>query len=438
MRPVNVLTMILAGGIGERLYPLTANRSKPSVPFGGNFRIIDFTMMNCVLSGLRSIHLLTQYHSLSLGRHKNARWNFFSPELGEFVEIVPPKLRTATGFYHGTADAIYRNLDLLDRYRPDVVLVLSGDHVYRADYRRFIDSHLESDADVTVLTDRVDEETASSFGVLRLGDGGTIERFVEKPKDPGTYAVEGKCQINLGVYCFQTKFLVERLISDSKRNTAHDFGKNILPRSVEEGRVSSCPLEAICPDPTSYWRDVGTIDGYFESTMDLLRTPPAFDLRDSRWPPGSRFFEWLPAKFPGSRPPGDPLPATQNLISSGCEVTPSSVDRSVLSPGVHIGQGSEIEECIIFSGVNIGKGVKMRRVIVDEGVHIPDGAEIRDGVHCGQFTSSPSGVVVVASGYRFDEPNSPKVTVTRKAARKPAASRKSRKTKSRPAERTAS
>ena len=254
MRPTKVLTMVLAGGIGERLYPLTANRSKPAVPFGGNFRIVDFTLMNCVLSGLRSIHLLTQYHSQSLGHHKNERWNFLSPELGEFVEIVPPKLRSATGFYHGTADALYRNLELLDRYRPDVVLVLSGDHIYRADYSRFIESHLRNDADISVLTDRIEEREASAFGVIPQTEHGRIQQFVEKPEDPLPYAVDGKCLINLGVYCFQTQFLVERLVTDSKRNTAHDFGKNILPDSLDSGVVMSCPLENICPDERPYWR----------------------------------------------------------------------------------------------------------------------------------------------------------------------------------------
>lgn len=405
MKAAEVLTMILAGGRGERLYPLTANRSKPAVPFGGNFRIIDFTIMNCVLSDLRSIHLLTQYHSLSLGRHKNERWNFLSTELGEFIELVPPKLRTSTGFYHGTADAIYRNLDLLERYRPDLVLVLSGDHIYRADYRRFIDSHLKEGADVTVLTGRVNEEEASSFGVIRLGEGRQVREFVEKPGNPTPYASNGRCLINLGVYCFQTEFLVQQLVSDSKKKTAHDFGKNILPQCHDRGKVYSCPLETICPDESAYWRDVGTIDGYFQCSMDLPEDPPAFDLLDARWPRYSRFHEWLPAKFPGSRKSG--VAAGRNLISSGCDVTAAHVDRSVLSPGVRIAEGSEIEECILFPGVEIGKDVRLRRVIVEEGVHIPDRVDISAAHGSADFTTSPGGVVVVSMGYRFDEPSSP-------------------------------
>lgn len=404
MRPVNVLTMVLAGGAGERLYPLTAHRSKPAVPFGGNYRIIDFTLMNCILSGLRNIHLLSQYHSLSLGRHKSKRWNFLSPELGEYVELVPPKLRTRTGFYQGTADAVYRNLDLLEYYRPDVVLVLSGDHIYRADYTRFIESHLSNDADATVLTGSVDEEEARSFGVICLEEDGRIGSFVEKPSDPAPYAASGKCLINLGVYCFQTSFLVHQLIEDSKKRTAHDFGKNILPNALRKGVLVSCPLEAICPDKTPYWRDVGTIDSYFQATMDLLDTPPAFALRDPRWPAGSRFFEWLPAKFPGASSSGKSLPARRNLISSGCDVAPASVERSVLSQGVYIDEGSRIEECILFSGVRIGKRVHLERVIVDEGVEIPDGVKIGPETDRRSFTTSEEGVTIVPAGYRFDEP----------------------------------
>lgn len=396
--------MILAGGRGKRLYPLTANRSKPSVPFGGNFRIVDFTIMNCVLSGLRSIHLLTQYHSVSLDRHRNERWNFLSPELGEFIEIDPPKMRTTTGYYNGTADAIYRNLDLLESHRADLVLVLSGDHIYRADYRRFIESHVKRDADVTVLTGRVGVEQANAFGVIRLGENGRIEHFIEKPTDPLPYATDGSCQINLGVYCFQAEFLVHQLVSDSKKNTAHDFGKNILPDCLDAGAMHSCPLETVCPDDRPYWRDVGTIDSYFQSNMDLLGSPPAFDLRDTRWPRESRFHKWLPTRFPSSCRTVE-APAG-NLVSSGCDVAAACLEKSVLSPGVVIGEDCEVRESIVFSGVTLGRGVKLRRVIVEEGVYIPDGVEISRETGGADFTTSPGGVVVVSAGYRFDEPTS--------------------------------
>ena len=404
MRPVNVLTMILAGGIGTRLYPLTSQRSKPAVPFGGNFRIIDFALMNCVLSGLRKIHLLTQYHSHSLGEHASRRWNFLSPEMGEGIHLVPPKMRTSTGYYQGTADAIFRNLDLLEQHRPDVVLVLSGDHIYRADYSRFIDAHVSSDADVTVLTGAVPVDEASAFGVVELGEGGRICSFVEKPEDPSPYALGDDCLINLGVYCFQTDFLVKRLAEDAKRSSAHDFGKNILPRSLDLGDIVSCTMDVICPDDRPYWRDVGTLDSYFQANMDLLDGPPPFELRDCRWPESARFHEWMPslqtvrAEIDGKTVIG------KNLISSGSIVEDSSIVRSILSPGVRVGAGCELEECILLPGVQIGEGCRLHRVIVEEGVQIPPGTAIGTGGDAHLHTTSEGGVVVVNAGYRFDAP----------------------------------
>ncbi len=404
MRPVKVLTMILAGGVGERLYPLTAQRSKPAVPFGGNFRIIDFTLMNCVLSGLRDIHLLTQYHSLSLGEHKSRRWNFLSAELGEGIEIVPPKMRTSTGYYQGTADAIYRNLDLLERHRPDIVLVLSGDHVYRADYSRFIDAHLESDADITVLTGAVPEEEASSFGVVQLGKKGNIESFVEKPKDPSPYVIDGNCLINLGVYCFDTDFLVKRLAEDSKKKSAHDFGKNILPTSLELGSVVSCTMDVICPDDRPYWRDVGTIDSYFQANMDLLDGPAPFRLRDGRWATGSRFHEWLPARQTVHAEIDGETVIGANLLSSATSIEDATIVRSILSQGVRVGAGSELVETILMPDVEIEGDCRLRRVIVEEGARIPRGTHIGVDESSCQHTRSADGVVVVSSNYRFDAP----------------------------------
>lgn len=397
MRPIKTLSMILAGGIGERLYPLTSNRCKPAVPFGGNFRIIDFTLMNCVLSGLRNVQVLTQYHTQSLSLHRSDRWNFLASELGEGIELVPPKMRIATGVYQGTADAIYRNLDILDRARPDVVLILSGDHVYRADYQRFIDSHLEREADVSVLTGSVDPSEASSFGIVNIAPGGKIVRFVEKPSDPSPYAIDGKCLINLGVYVFNTRFLVERLVADAKKKTAHDFGKNILPMSVERGSVQSCPFEAICPDEKAYWRDVGSIDSYFATSMDLLASPPAFNLMDRRWPRTSRFREWVPARYSTSARIDGRTVQGSNLVSSGVNIEGSQVVSSILSPRVSIGKGCELEDCIIFPDAEIGEGTKLRRVIVEEGVKIPPGMRIGSDWESGEFTVSRGGVVVIGA-----------------------------------------
>jgi glucose-1-phosphate adenylyltransferase len=396
--------MVLAGGIGERLYPLTSNRAKPAVIFGGTFRILDFTLMNCVLSGFRGIHVLTQYHARSLNRHKAERWSFLASELGEYIDLVPPKMRGASGYYQGTADALYRNLDLLDRSRPDLVLVLSGDHVYRADYGRFIDAHLARDADATVLTGRVDEKEASAFGVVTAAEDGRITRFVEKPADPSPYSEDGQVLVNLGVYCFQTRFLVQQLVADAKRKTAHDFGKNILPAALERGAaVSSCPLEVISPDAIPYWRDVGSIDSYFQASMDLLRAPPPFDLTDPRWPAESRFHEWVPARVAAAARLGERTVHGRNLVSSGVQIDLSEVVSSIFSPRVRVGRGCELEECILFPGVEVGDGAALHRVIVEEGVSVPSGARIGFGRDSEQFTTSPGGVVVISASYRFAE-----------------------------------
>jgi glucose-1-phosphate adenylyltransferase len=399
--------MILAGGIGERLYPLTSNRAKPAVIFGGSFRILDFTLMNCVGSGFRRIHVLTQYHAQSLNRHKAERWSFLSSEMGEYIDLVPPKMRAASGYYQGTADALFRNLDLLDRSRPDLVLVLSGDHVYRADYRRFIDAHLAQEADITVLTGWVDEKEASSFGVVSAAADGRITRFMEKPADPSPYAENGRVLVNLGVYCFGTKFLVQQLVADAKRKTAHDFGRNILPASLEIGGVWSCPLEVVSPDPMPYWRDVGSIDSYFQANMDLLAAPAPFELTDPRWPPESRFHEWVPARVAVSARLGSSTVHGRNLISSGVQIEHSEAVNSIFSPRVRVGRGCELEECILFPGAEVGDGAALRRVIVEEGVSVPAGARIGFGRDAEQFTTSPGGVVVISASYRFGEAEGP-------------------------------
>jgi glucose-1-phosphate adenylyltransferase len=401
MRSVNVLTMLLAGGVGERLFPLTTNRCKPTVPFGGNFRIIDFTLMNCVLSGMRRIHILSQYHSHSIHRHTMERWNFLSREMGEFIDMVPPKLREASTHYRGTADAIYRNIDLLEAYRPDVVLILSGDHVYRADYERLVDTHVQRDADITVLTGETDPSEASSFGVVNIGEDGRIVQFVEKPANPLPYAVNGRNLINLGVYCFETKFLVQQLVADAKQKTAHDFGKNILPGALDRGRVLACPLEVISPDGNPYWRDVGTIDSYFETSMDLVRTPASFELKDPRWSSDSRLKEWAPARLSARACIQGEWVVGRNLIASGVETDDAHVVNSILSPEVRVGQDAELEECVVFPGVTIGPGAKIRHAIIEEGVEVPAGLRIGFGGDESRFLMSAGGVTVISKGAVF-------------------------------------
>ena len=352
--------------------------------------------MNCLFSDLRRIHILAQYHAQSLYHHQMARWNFLARELGEYIEIVPPKLRAATTHYRGTADAVYRNLGILDTARPDVVLILSGDHVYRADYKKFIETHVQRDADVTVLTSSVNVGEASSFGVVEIADDSRISGFAEKPADPSIYSRDGRCLINLGVYCFQTRFLVEQLVADAKRKTAHDFGKNILPTALRSGLVVSSPLELICPDRIPYWRDVGTLDSYFDASMDLLRTPAAFDVRDPRWPETSRFNEWVPARCASKASIGGKTVTGRNLVASGVEIEDAQVVNSILSPRVRVERDAELEECVLLPGVQIGRGAKLRRVIVEEGVRIPAGVRIGFGGDSEDFLTSPRGVVAVS------------------------------------------
>lgn len=392
----NVLTMVLAGGKGQRLFPLTAHRSKPSVPFGGSYKIIDFTLMNCVMSGIRSMYVLTQYHSCSLNSHISERWGFVSAEMGEFIEILPPKLRSPSAVYKGTADSIYCNLEILEAKRPDVVLILSGDHVYRADYAAMIDQHLKTGSDVTVLCGEVGTDEASEFGVVETGVDGAISNFVEKPKDPEPYAENGICKINLGVYCFDTRFLVQRLVADAKRQTAHDFGKNILPESVRIGRVQPCSFPQISPGK-AYWRDVGSIDSYFQCHQDLLDEEPEFELLDPRWPAGSRLRDSIPVKMSNR----GVVERGWSLISGGVEIDRSRVIRSVISPRVKIGQDATVDHCVVFEGVRIGAKARVRNAIIDEGVTIPDGAVIGYGNDLGQFKVSSGGVIVIDRGYQF-------------------------------------
>ncbi len=391
-----LVVMLLAGGMGERLFPITADRSKPAVPFGGTFRIIDFTLNNCVMSGIRRVYVLTQYHTLSLSRHLRERWSFLPKELGQFIEAVPSKMRTPTGLYQGTADAIFRNLDILEEHRPEMVLILSGDHVYRADYEALLRHHVETGADATVLTGQIEQSEACRFGVIRCAAGGRIEGFVEKPCDPRPLADEmGMCSINLGIYCFNTRFLVQRLVADAKKKTAHDLGKNILPAAVELGKVYSLPLGSVSLGMSPYWRDVGNIDSFFASSMDLLEEPPAFDLRDPRWPAGSRFEEWLPARVVT----GDDAPAA-SLISPSAVIDRASLSRVIVSPGVRVEESCSIESSILFNGVQVGRGAKLRKAIVEEGVSIPAGVSIGFGEDR-DHARSPGGVVVIARGHPF-------------------------------------
>ncbi len=399
MLPVNVLTLILAGGTGTRLRPLTLRRCKPAVPFGGDFRVIDFTLMSCVSSGVGAIYVLTQHRSEILESHFNGRWKSFSSarnSCATSLTTLPPKKGEA---YVGTADAVYKNLELLKL--RDAVLVLSGDHVYHANYQKLISAHLDRNADVTLLTGEVPAGEAASFGVLQVSEEGRITRFVEKPTDPRPYARRGKCSINLGVYCFRPQFLVEQLLTDARNEgSSHDFGRDILPMSLDLGVVASCPLGMVSPGGKPYWRDVGTLDSFFEANMDLLRSPEVFDLADSRWPSTSPFRKWVPRRLRVTARSNGRLVRGQNLVSEDVEIESSRVLNCVISPGVRIGKGSELIECVLFPGAQIGSGVRLRRVIVEEGTQVPSGTEIGCDPSSQQITTSSRGVYVYSASRR--------------------------------------
>ena len=326
------------------------------------------------------------------------RWNFLSSELGESIHLLPPKLEGSGGMYSGTANAIYRNIDLLNSACPDVVLVLSGDHVYRADYSRFVDLHVERDADVTVLTGEIDQKEASSFGVVDLSSRGRITRFVEKPADPSPYAIDGSCTINLGVYAFDAALLSEALMADAAReDSSHDFGKDVLPWLVARSYVSSCQLVVVTPDPKPYWRDVCSIDSYFRASMDLLKRPSSFELCDPRGVTTSRFHEWVPSRQIARATVNGCAVTAVNLIGHGVQIDNAQIDDSVLSNRSQVGSGAELQECVLFPGARVGKGARLRRVIVEEGVCVPDHTCIGfDGAAPADTVVSPEGVVVLA------------------------------------------
>jgi len=375
----NTLALVLAGGQGERMYPLTRDRAKAAVPFGGIYRIIDFTLSNCVNSGIRKCHILTQYKSLSLDRHLAMGWNIFNYELGEFITTIPPQQRTSSGWYRGTADAVFQNIYTLQQEKPRFVLILSCDHIYKMDYAAMLTSHVRQNADVTVAAMEVPIEEGKRLGVLEVGEEGRIAAFKEKPEDPtpSPQAPE-RCLASMGVYAFNTDVLVRAVSQDAKRDSSHDFGQDVIPALVETHNVFA---HRFC-DPTNaarpYWRDIGTIDAYWEANMDLVAVTPEFNLYDRDWPIRTYQEQHPPAKtvlaegFPGGRSSR----VVDSIISGGCIISGGAVERSVLSYDVRVEERASVRESILFEGVQIGAGAQLERVIVDKGVVVPAGERI--------------------------------------------------------------
>jgi glucose-1-phosphate adenylyltransferase len=400
----DTLSIVLAGGQGERLYPLTRDRSKPSVPFGGMYRIVDFTLSNCLNSGLRKIYVLTQYKSGSLDRHLKLGWDaIFSPEIGEWLYTVPPQLRMGQRWYEGTADAVFQNIYLLDQERPRRVVVLSGDHVYKMDYRKLLDLHEERGAVATVGAVEVPLEQASAFGVLEVDEESRIVAFREKPKDPKP--IPGKpdrALANMGVYCFETDALVKSLTEDSHRTTRHDFGHDILPSLIEGRRLFAYSFQDENRKETSYWRDIGTIDSYYEASMDLVSVDPVFNLYDKDWPLRTMPRQLPPAKtvFAQEEPGGRLGTALDSIVCGGAIISGGRVERTILSPEVRINSYAHVTDSVLFDGVDVGRHARVKKAIVDKGVRIPANFVVGEDPEEDRkrFTVSEGGVVVVARG----------------------------------------
>ncbi len=393
---VKLATMVLAGGQGERLYPLTRDRAKPAVYFGGIYRIIDFTLSNCVNSGVRRILLLTQYKSLSLDRHMRRGWDLFNAELGEYAYTIPPQQRMSGQFYLGTADAIYQNIYSLELQRPEHVLILSGDHVYKMDYRALVGFHLAIDADLTVACIETDIATARNLGVAEVDASSRIITFREKPAEPP--CLTGKpdhALCSMGVYVFRTEPLVRAVIEDAKRDGSHDFGRDIIPELVGTASVYAYNFTDPHTGGAAYWRDIGTVDSYFAANMDLVAPVPPLNLYDPEWAIRSCPEQAPPARI--ARSSGPTAGVVDSLLSNGVIIDAAHVVRSILSPGVRVEPGTYLEECVLFPEVRVGAGARLRRTIVDRGIVLPAGVEIgfdaeRDRQ---QLTVTPSGVAVV-------------------------------------------
>lgn len=400
-----VIAFIMAGGKGERLLPLTRDRTKPAVPFGGIYRIIDFTLSNCINSGLRKVSVLTQYKSASLQRHIRLGWTILSSELGEHIEVIPAQQRVGDSWYLGTADAIYQNLYILEIDKPDDVLILAGDHIYKMNYYTLLDFHRQVDADLSVAVVEMEKDNARHLGVLEVDTLGRVRGFEEKPAHPKTIPHNPeKIYASMGIYVFKHSILEQELLEDSKNhNSAHDFGKNIIPQMLSKGlKVAAYNFIDENRKEAKYWRDIGTIDAYYEANMDLIQVDPVFNLYDKEWPIRTYQEQFPPAKtvFSGDEITGRVGLVLDSLVASGCIISGGRIQRSILSPNVRINSYSQVYDSILMEGVNVGRYAKIRRAIIDKDVNIPQGMVIGYDVaeDKKRFFISESGIVVVAKG----------------------------------------
>jgi len=395
----NVLTFILAGGKGERLNPLTRDRAKPAVPFGGIYRIIDFTLSNCINSGLRRIFVLIQYKSFSLQKHILSGWDVVSSQLGEFIDVVPAQQRLGEDWYKGTADAIYQNIYAINDNNPDYVLVLAGDHLYKMNYLKMMEEHARSAADVTVACIKMPREDSVHFGVIEADKDDFITGFQEKPHAPKTIPGEpDKIYASMGIYLFNKALLVKELEKDSVDvRSDHDFGKNIIPKLVAaKKRILAYDFGR----QSGYWRDIGTRDAYYQANMDLVSKTPPFDMYDKAWPLRTHYSHYPPVLMKTSCD-ADVCVAgmvLDSIISPGCVINGGRVERSVLSPQVIVNRGAVIQDSVILEGVTIGAGTEIRNAIIDKQVVVPAGEKIGFDLEADRkrFAVTASGIVIVA------------------------------------------
>jgi glucose-1-phosphate adenylyltransferase len=394
----DAIGVLLAGGQGERLWPLTRDRAKPAVPFGALYRIIDITLSNCINSDLRRVFVLTQYKALSLNRHIRAGWSPLMG-LGEYIEVLPPQMRVSNQWYQGTADAVYQNIYSIGSERSKYVFILSGDHIYKMNYARMLQQHVDSGADVTVGVIEIPvQEAARQFGVIEVDKDYRIVGFEEKPAQPKASPHHaGYCNASMGIYIFNTQLMIPILLADSEDpKSAHDFGKDILPRIISKQRVFAFNFVDENRKDALYWRDVGTLDAYFEANMDLTSVSPIFNLYDKEWPVRGWQHQYPPAKFvfADTERMGT---AVDSIVAGGSIISGGRVQQSILGYDVRINSYSEVSDSIIYNHVNVGRHSRIRRAIIDRHVTLPERTEIGYDMEADKrrFHVTDTGIVIV-------------------------------------------
>jgi glucose-1-phosphate adenylyltransferase len=394
----DTLALILAGGRGSRLKQLTMRRATPPVPFGGKFRIIDFPLSNCINSGIRQVGVLTQYKAHSLIQHIQRGWGFLRGEFGEFIELLPAQQRIETSWYEGTADAVYQNLDIIRQHGPGYVLILAGDHIYKMDYGDMIAYHVETGADMTVGCLEVGLETARAFGVMAVDADGRVREFAEKPENPAPMPGNpDQALASMGIYVFNTQFLFEQLIKDADTpGSSRDFGRDIIPSVIQRYRVMAYPFRDTQTGTQAYWRDVGTIDSYWESNLELIGVTPELNLYDMDWPIWTYQEQLPPAKFVFDDEDRRGM-AVDSMVSGGCIISGATVRHSLLFSNVVVNSYANVRESVVLPNVEVGRYCRITRAVIDKGCRIPEGTVIGEDPEedARRFYVSPGGVVVV-------------------------------------------